>query len=87
MLETTLRQRAKSLINKTIRIIRQRAKRNEMLTLTPDENRAAQYCLQVYQATIDEYSAQNPTPLVNMGEASTDDLQKLFARVKKPTLS
>lgn len=87
MLEDSLRQRAKQFIGATFTKIARRTAPSEVPKLSSEEYRACTFFLRVYEATIDEYAAQTPTPIINVGEATQEDLDRMFARARRPSLS
>jgi hypothetical protein len=87
MLDDSLRQIAK----RALRVIALRLERitpaGELPRLDEQQARAGNFYLRLYLATIDEYAAQAPAPIVNVGDVTQEDLTRMFAHARRPTLS
>jgi len=87
MTGNSLRQRAKHFIDGSLVRLAKRTPPGEVPKLSADEWRACSFFLRVYEATIDEYKAQNPIPVLTVGGATQEDLDRMFAKAQRPGLS
>lgn len=88
MLENSLRARAKYMLGVITARVAKRTAEGAVPSMTPDEARAGNFFLRVYEATIDEYKAQNPAApkVLQFGDITPEACDEFFANSTRPGL-